>query len=104
MGTGQVRFNEELGAILRSRREARGLALDALSKQLGGAPGPGFLGRLEEGLVAGTTGLILKLAEVLDLPAEALLNAAGFATEAQRATAIVMLRDGAERPRHHGDA
>ena len=51
----------------------------------------GFLARLEEGSVGASSSLALSLANVLDLPAAAMLNAAGFATEHQRAVAIAEL-------------
>jgi len=81
------------GDIVRRRREAKGLTLEDLQQAIGGTPGPGFLARLEEGVVGPASGLVLKLANVLDLPADLMLNASGFTTETQRLTALMALGD-----------
>ncbi len=80
-----------LGAILRQRREALGIDLDGLSRAIGGTPSAGFLARLEEGIVGPSSSLVLKLAAAFDLPGEVMLNAAGFATQVQRAEALAAL-------------
>ncbi|MEO5940819.1 MAG: helix-turn-helix transcriptional regulator [Candidatus Limnocylindrales bacterium] len=81
----------EFGQVIRNRREARGLDLAALHLAIGGTPGIGFLASLERGAVGPSSSLVLKLAEVLDLPPDAMLNAAGFATEGQRLAALSSL-------------
>lgn len=81
----------EFGQVIRNRREARGLDLDELHVAIGGTPGTGFLASLERGAVGASSSLVLKLAEVLDLPSDAMLNAAGFATEGQRLAALAGL-------------
>lgn len=78
----------EFGHLVRARRIALGLDLDAVAQAIGGTPGPGFLGRLEDGSIGPSSSLVLKLAVVLDLPADQMLNASGFATENQRAAAL----------------
>ena len=92
---------KEFGAMVRARREAKALDLDALSTAVGGTPGSAFFGRLEEGSLGPTSSLVLKLAAVLDLPSDLMLNAAGYATEIQRATAmaaLAVLAAGTRRP------
>ena len=42
-------------------------------------------------MVGASSSLVLKLAEALDLPSDAMLNAAGFATEEQRVLALARL-------------
>ncbi|MEJ7696466.1 MAG: helix-turn-helix domain-containing protein [Candidatus Limnocylindrales bacterium] len=84
----------ELGALIRMRRQANGFDLDDLSRAVGGTPGAAFLGRLEEGSLGPTSSLVLRLAAVLDLPPDLLLNAAGYATETQRLDAIATLANG----------
>ncbi|MEO7665171.1 MAG: helix-turn-helix transcriptional regulator [Candidatus Limnocylindrales bacterium] len=81
----------EFGAVVRARREAMGLDLDTVSRAIGGTPGPGFLRSFEEGSVGPSSSLVLKLAAVLDLPSDQMLNAGGYATEGQRATALTRL-------------
>ncbi len=78
----------EFGAVVRARREAMGLDLDAVANAIGGVPGAGFLGRFEDGSVGPSSSLVLKLAAVLDLPSDQMLNAGGYATEGQRAAAL----------------
>lgn len=91
----------EFGGLVRARRQYLGLDLDAVSLAIGGTPGPGFLERFEEGSVGPSSSLLLKLAAVLDLPSDRMLNAGGYATEAQRATALSRLAD---VPRPQADA
>lgn len=91
----------ELGAIVRERREARGWTVDDLCRVIGGTPGAAFLARLEEGLMGPSSSLVLKLAAALGMPADLMLNAAGFATEGQRAKAITAL--GGTLPRRPAD-
>ncbi|MEO6579509.1 MAG: helix-turn-helix domain-containing protein [Candidatus Limnocylindria bacterium] len=81
----------DFGAMVRQRREARDMDVDALCKAIGGTPSAGFLTSLEEGAVGATSSLVLKLATALALPADLLLNAAGFATQSQRAQALADL-------------
>ena len=81
----------EFGQVIRNRREARGLDIDALCAAIGGTPGVAFLARLEEGSVGASSSLVLSIAGVLDLPAAAMLNAAGYATADQRVLAIASL-------------
>ncbi len=83
----------EFGAVVRARRQAMGLDLDAVASAIGGTPGPGFLGRFEDGSVGPSSSLVLKLAAVLDLPSDQMLNAGGYATEGQRAAALMRLAD-----------
>jgi len=81
----------DFGAIVRQYRESRGLDIDALCAAIGGTPGPGFLTSLEAGAVGPSSSLVLKLAEALRLPADLMLNAAGFATQTQRRLALASL-------------
>ncbi len=81
----------EFGQVIRNRREARGLTIDELCAAIGGTPGVGFLARLEEGSVGASSSLAISLADVLDLPAAAMLNAAGFATADQRMVAVASM-------------
>jgi hypothetical protein len=81
----------DFGAIVRQHREARGLDIDGLCAAIGGTPGPGFLTSLEAGAVGPSSSLVLKLANALGLPADLMLNAAGFATQTQRAVALATL-------------
>lgn len=83
----------DFGAIVRQHRQERGLELDGLCAAIGGTPGPGFLASLESGSVGPSMSLVLKLAEALDLPGDLMVNAAGFATQAQRALALAALLD-----------
>jgi len=88
----------DFGAIVRQHREARGLGIDALCAAIGGTPGPGFLSSLESGAVGPSSSLVLKLADALGLPADLMLNAAGYATQTQRALALAGLPEaGGER-------
>ncbi len=95
---GRMVAGTEFGALVRARREALGLDLDAVARVIGGTPGPGFLARFEEGSVGPSSSLVLKLADVLDLPSDLMLNAGGYATESQRAAALAALADGTRRP------
>ncbi|MEO7119138.1 MAG: helix-turn-helix transcriptional regulator [Candidatus Limnocylindrales bacterium] len=81
----------EFGAIVRRHREARGLDIDALCAAIGGTPGAGFLISLEAGSIGPSSSLVLKIANALELPDEMMLNAAGFATQVQRAVALAAL-------------
>ncbi len=83
----------EFGRMIRERREALGIDLPTLTVALGGQPSPGFLSNMEAGSVGPTTTLILKLGAILDLPSELMLNAAGYATETQRASAQSALEE-----------
>lgn len=88
---GENDAGRDFGAIIRHYREARGMDADALCAAIGGTPGPGFLTSLESGSVGPSSSLVLKLAEALGLPADLMLNAAGFATRTQRRLAIASL-------------
>ncbi len=79
------------GEVVRVQRVARSLDLDGLSRAIGGTPSKGFLARVEEGLVGPSSSLVLKLAAVLGLPPDLMLNASGFATESQRIDALSAL-------------
>lgn len=81
----------DFGAVVRQHRESRGLDIDCLCAAIGGTPGPGFLTSLEAGSVGPSSSLVLKLAEALGLPADLMLNAAGFATHTQRSLALETL-------------
>ena len=81
----------DFGAILRQYRQARGFGIEDLCAAIGGTPGPGFLKSLEDGVVGPSSSLVLKLAEALGLPADLMLNAAGFATHTQRSLALAAL-------------
>lgn len=81
----------DFGGMLRRQREARGLDVAALAQAIGGTPSPGFLTSLEDGAVEAISSLVLKLSSALGLPADLMLNAAGFATQAQRAQALADL-------------
>lgn len=81
----------DFGAIIRHYREARGMDIDGLCAAIGGTPGPGFLTSLETGSVGPSSSLVLKLAEALQLPADLMLNAAGYATQTQRRLALASL-------------
>lgn len=98
---GRTLTGTEFGAVIRTRREANGLDLNDLSIAVGGTPASGFFGRMEEGSVGPTSSLVLRLAAALDLPSDLMLNAGGYATEAQRASALAALAalaDGSRRP------
>ncbi len=99
--TGQRISGVDFGGMLRHQREARGLDVGALAKAIGGTPSPGFLTSLEEGAVGATSSLVLKLSSALGLPADLMLNAAGFATQAQRAQALADLAAVTDGPRAH---
>ncbi len=73
-----VWMSKGFGEVVRARREARGLDLDDLSRAIGGTLSKGFLARVEEGSVGPSSSLVLKLAEVLGLPADLMLNASGL--------------------------
>ncbi len=90
MGVDRI-HGAHLGAIVRQHREARGLDVAALSAAIGGTPGPRFLTSLEAGSVGASSSLVLKLADVLGLPHDLMLNAAGYATQTQRALALAAL-------------
>jgi len=79
------------GEVVKVQRLAKGLDLDDLSRAIGGTPSKGFLARVEEGSVGASSSLVLKLAAVLGLPADLLLNASGFATGTQRIDALSAL-------------
>ncbi len=81
----------DFGAIIRHYREARGMDVDGLCAAIGGTPGPGFLTSLESGSIGPSSSLVLKLAVALGLPADLMLNAAGFATRTQRRLALASL-------------
>ncbi len=95
-----VWMSKGFGEVVRARREARGLDLDDLSRAIGGTPTKGFLARVEEGSVGPSSSLVLKLAEVLGLPADLMLNGSGFASGAQRMDALSALGGltGSRRP------
>lgn len=95
---GRIVTGTEFGALVRARREAMALDLDSVSRAIGGTPGPAFLGRFEEGSVGPSSSLILKLAAVLDLPSDHMLNAGGYATEVQRLAALMRLADALRSP------
>lgn len=90
----------DFGAIVRQHRESRGFDIDGLCAAIGGTPGTGFLTSLEAGSVGPSSSLVLKLAEALGLPADLMLNAAGFATHAQRNLALETLAPGDASRRH----
>ncbi|MEJ7696141.1 MAG: helix-turn-helix transcriptional regulator [Candidatus Limnocylindrales bacterium] len=94
----------EFGAMVRGQRESRGLDLDALCAAIGGTPGIGFLGRLEDGLVGPSSSLITKISTALGLPVDLMLNAGGFATENQRLDALVTLAASVPPPRKGEEA
>jgi transcriptional regulator with XRE-family HTH domain len=81
----------DFGSIVRQHRLARGLDIEQLCSAIGGTPGPGFLKSLEDASIGPSSSLVLKLAEALELPADLMLNAAGFATQAQRSLALAAL-------------
>lgn len=85
-------MEETFGAIVADRREKMGLSLWGLSGQMGGTPGPSFLSRLERGEVDATQAMTKRLARILNLPMDASLNAAGFASEAQMEEGLEELR------------
>jgi ribosome-binding protein aMBF1 (putative translation factor) len=82
-----------LGTVVRRHREALGLSLEDVQAAIGGTPSTGFLAQLEDGTVGPAPTLLLKLATVLGLPADLVLNAGGFATEPQRLAALLELGD-----------
>lgn len=88
----------EFGGIVRARREGNGLDLAQLCEAIGGTPGAAFLARMEEGAVGPTSSLVVKLAVALELPADKMLNAAGFATNRQRIEALASLGREAQTP------
>ncbi len=89
----------EFGALVRQHREAKGLDIDALCSAIGGTPGPGFLASLEAGSIGPSSSLVIKIADALGLPADLMLNAAGFATQNQRALALASLVEFDQRRR-----
>ncbi len=93
-------LKEAFGEVVRAQREAKGFDLDDLSRAIGGTPSKGFLARVEEGSVGPSSSLVLKLAAVLGLPADLMLNAGGFASGIQRMDALSALGSatGSRRP------
>jgi transcriptional regulator with XRE-family HTH domain len=79
------------GEVIRTQREAKGLDLVALSQAIGGTPSQGFLAKVEEGQVGPSSSVVLRIAAVLQLPPDLMLNASGFATEPQRVVALSAL-------------
>lgn len=83
----------QFGQAVQARRQAMEMSLNVLSREMGGSPGASFLSKLESGQVPATARVASKLASSLNLPVETLLNAAGHASETQRAKAIAALRE-----------
>lgn len=81
------------GQAVQARRQAMEMSLNVLSREMGGSPGPSFLSKLESGQVEASPRVAARLAASLNLPIETLLNAAGHASETQRAKAITALRE-----------
>lgn len=81
------------GQAVQARRQAMEMSLNVLSREMGGSPGPSFLSKLESGQVDASSRVAAKLAASLNLPVETILNAAGHATEEQKAKALATLRD-----------
>ncbi len=100
MNPNMAMLSRSFGGVIRAQREARGIDLDGLSQAIGGSPSKGFLARVEEGTVGPSSSLVLKLAGVLGLPGDLMLNASGFATESQRRDALSALENatGTRRP------
>lgn len=82
----------QFGQAVQARRQSMEMSLNVLSREMGGSPGPSFLSKLESGQVEASPRVAARLASSLNLPLEMILNAAGYATEAQRTKAIVELR------------
>lgn len=80
------------GQVLQRRRSTMEMSLNALSARMGGSPGSPFLSKIESGIVRPTREVSSRLAKALELPREEVLNAAGFATDAQESLATERLR------------
>lgn len=76
------------GQALRERRRALLLSMEQMSAAMGGTPRPSVISRIETGATRPNRRMAERLAEVLDLPKETVLNAFGYASDEQTKEAL----------------
>jgi len=77
-----------IGTLIQQRREAMGLTMAGLSREMGGYPSASLMSRIEDGSVSLTPSSAAKYADVLRMDKDTFFNAAGFATPQQHADAL----------------
>jgi transcriptional regulator with XRE-family HTH domain len=82
----------QIGLLIQNRRQAMEMTLSELSSRMGGSPAPSFLSKIETGRVDPSRSVSSRLADALHLPSEIVLNAAGYASDAQTDAARESLR------------
>ena len=81
----------DLGSFVKTRRGEMGMSLSELSRAMDGSPVESFLSRLERGQVPIPREAAIKLARILSLPEEEVLNMSGHVTEEQALVAAQRL-------------
>lgn len=82
---------KHIGEVIRARRDAMGLSLVQMSMQAGGSPAPSFINKMETDSAQPGSETARRLASVLRLPEDLMLNGFGLATPEQRDAAVEKL-------------
>lgn len=77
-----------IGQLLYTRRHALEMSLEALSNEMGGAPSPSYLWRVEAELSTASATTCIRISKALRLPEDLVLNMAGHATAKQQQAAV----------------